>query len=140
MNTPPHPRPGLLHLLGYAFYVPLPDRYREWVLFDATCSTWVLRQVARTLLMAAVPVAAIALFLPADGGVRALTAFVAGACAVMFVTLYVNEATEYRLVRAGYPWGTGERTRIERAEADEFRARLDRWDRRERRASRRRRR
>ncbi|SHG48309.1 hypothetical protein SAMN05443575_2066 [Jatrophihabitans endophyticus] len=132
----PRPRPGPLRWLLYAFWVPLPERYRRWVLHDATCSTWVLRHIARTLVAVAVPVTLVAVFLPANGGIRALTAFVAGACAALFVTMYINEATDHRLLQAGYPWGTGERVRAERAEVDEFNARVRRWERQQRRRGR----
>ncbi len=136
MSDAPRPRPGPLRWLLYALWVPLPERYREWVLFDCTCRTWVLRHLARVLAIAAPPIAAIAIFLPASGGLRGLTAFVAGACAVMFVTLYINEATEHRLLQAGFPWGTGERVRTERTEVEEFNARVQRYERRQRRAER----
>lgn len=139
MSASPRPRPNPAWWLLYAVWVPLPQRYREWVLFDTTCRTWVLRHLARTLVIAVPPIAAIVLFLPGSAGLRGLTAFVAGACAVMFVTLYINEATEHRLLQAGYPWGTGERMRAERSETAEFNARYVRWERRERREQRRRR-
>jgi hypothetical protein len=129
----PRPRPGPLRWLGYVFWMPLPARFREWVLYDTTCRTWVLRHIARSVVMAAVPVLALMLFLPGSTGLRGLTAFVAAACAILFVTLYVNEGTEHRLTQAGYPWGTGERVRGERSEVDDFNARLGRWERQQRR-------
>lgn len=138
-SVAPRPRPGPLRWLLYALWFPLPERYREWVLFDCTCCTWVLRHLARTLVIAVPPIAAIVLFLPASAGLRGLTAFVAGACAILFVTLYVNEATEHRLGQAGYPWGTGERLRGQRSEVAEFNARVARYERRQRRADRHRR-
>jgi hypothetical protein len=120
----PRIRPNPLHWFWYALWGPLPPRHQAWVLYDSTCSTWVLRHFARILAAAALPVAAIAIFLPAPGGLRALTAFVAGSCAVLFTATWINEATEHRLVRAGYAWGTGPELRARR---DEFAQRLRRW-------------
>jgi hypothetical protein len=119
--------------VSYAFWAPLPDRFREWVLYDTTCRTWVLRHIARSLVVATVPVVALLVFLPGSAGLRGLTAFVAAACAILFVTLYINEGTEHRLTQAGYPWGTGERVRGERSEVAEFNARFGRWERQQRR-------
>jgi hypothetical protein len=42
-------RPNPLWWLWYAFGGKLPDRYREWVLHDATVPTWLARHVARRL-------------------------------------------------------------------------------------------
>lgn len=135
----PRPRPGVGRWLLYVVWVPLPARYREWVLFDTTCRTWVLRHIARVLLLAAPPTAALAIFLPGGAELRGLTAFIAAACACLFVTIYVNESTDYRLLQAGYSWGTGERARTQRAELDDFNARLARWHKAQQRAQQRRR-
>jgi hypothetical protein len=111
----PRVRPNPAQWLWYAFWGPLPERYRVWVLYDATCSTWIFRYVARILTIAALPVAAVALFLPAPVHVRLLTACVAGAGAFLFTAVWVNEATEYRLMRAGWRWGTGPQVRERRS-------------------------
>lgn len=95
-------RPDPARWVWYAFWAPLPDRYRLWVLYDATCSTWVLRHVARILAVAAVPVAALAVFLPAPVHVRVPTALAAGFVAVLFTAMWTNEGIEYRLKRAGW--------------------------------------
>ena len=60
------------------------------------------------------PVAAVILFLPAPLGLRLLTAFTAGACAMMFNFVHGIESTERKLVRAGYVGGTGEAVRAQR--------------------------
>ena len=73
-----------------------------WVLYDATCSTWVIRHLARLVTVAVVPVAAVATFLPAPVSLRLWTAFIAGAGALVFSAVWVNEATDYRLERAGW--------------------------------------
>jgi hypothetical protein len=111
----PRPRPSPLQWLWYAFWGPLPDRYRLWVLYDATCSTWILRHVARILTIAVVPMAAVVVFLPGPLHLRLLTALVAGAGAFLFTVVWVNEATESRLVRAGWGSGTGEQVRERRS-------------------------
>jgi uncharacterized protein DUF5313 len=98
----PRQRPDPLRWLGYAFWRPLPDRFRLWVLYDATCSTWVIRHLARLVTVAIVPVAAVAIFLPAPAPLRLWTAFIAGAGALVFSAVWVNEATDYRLERAGW--------------------------------------
>jgi hypothetical protein len=42
-------RPNPLMWLWYAFGGKLPDRYKEWVLHDATTPTWLVRHVVRRL-------------------------------------------------------------------------------------------
>lgn len=108
-------RPGPLRWLWYAFGGGLPERHREWVLYDTTCSTWLPRHLFRSLLMLSLPITAVLLFLPADLGLRILTAFTAGACGLMFMIVHVIETTERRLVKAGYVGGTGELTRSARS-------------------------
>lgn len=112
-SATPH-RPGPLRWLAYAYGAGLPPRYRAWVLFDTTCSTWLLRHVVRSLLMIAPPVAAVIVFLPAPVGLRVLTAFTAGACALMFMVVHTIETTERRVVKAGFPGGTAEAMRSRR--------------------------
>ena len=112
----PRIRPDPVHWLWYAVWGPLPDKHRLWVLFDATTSTWVLRYFARILTLIALPVAAIAIWLPGPGGLRALTAFVTGACAFFLTAVWVNEGTEQRLSQAGWRWGLGPELRERRAE------------------------
>lgn len=111
----PRVRPNPVQWVWYAFWGPLPERCRIWVLYDATCSTWVLRHVARLLTVAVLPVAAVAIFLPGPLHLRLLTAFVAGAGAFLFTVVWVNEATDQRLARAGWQWGTGQSVRERRA-------------------------
>lgn len=116
LESGPRVRPNPVLWVWYAYWGPLPPRHGIWVLYDVTCSTWVLRHLARILAAATPPVAAIALFLPAPGQIRGLTAFVTGAYAVLFTAVWINESTEHRLTRAGYDWGVGEQLRAKRAE------------------------
>lgn len=108
-------RPNPLWWLAYAFGTGLPDRHREWVLKDTTCSTWIVRQLIRSLIVLVIPVAAVVLFLPTYLELRVFTAVVAGSCGLMFMLVHIIETTERRVVRAGYLGGTAERLRHERS-------------------------
>jgi hypothetical protein len=132
-------RPDPLHWLWYAVGGRLPERYRSWVLHDTTSSTWVLRHVLRILVALVLPVTALLLWVPAGPGLRFLTAFVTGACALMFTVLYTNEIAEWRLVQAGYPWGYGAEVRAHRSEDAQRLANRRRRERNEARYNRRRR-
>ena len=111
----PRVRPDPLHWLWYALWGPLPEKHRWWVLYDTTCSTWVIRHIARAVAIVALPVTAIALWLPTNGNIRGLTAAVTGLCAVLLVVMWVNEGTEHRLGQAGFPWGIGPQIRERRS-------------------------
>lgn len=113
----PRVRPSVWRWLTYAFWWPLPERNRVWVLFDATCSTWVIRHVLRLIVVVAVPIAAVAVFLPAPLGVRLSTALLAGGGALLFSAVWINEATDYRLERAGWPMGVASELRRRRSDA-----------------------
>lgn len=108
-------RPSPLRWVWYALWGALPDEQRTWVLYDTTCSTWVLRHILRVVAIVALPVTAIAVWLPTNAGIRGLTAAVTGLCAVLLVVMWVNEGTEHRLVQAGYPWGIGPQIRERRS-------------------------
>jgi hypothetical protein len=112
----PRVRPGVLRWFWYALWGPLPAQHRWWVLYDTTCTTWVLRHIARVVAIVAVPVTAIALWLPTTAGIRGLTAAVTGLCAVLLVVMWVNEGTEHRLLQAGFPWGLGPQIRERRSD------------------------
>jgi|SRR3954452_4214662 hypothetical protein len=110
-------RPDPLHWLWYAFGGGLPERYSTWVLYDTTASTWVLRHLLRSVLMLALPVAAVALLLPGPPGLRLLIALTAGGAGLMFQLVHTIETTERRAIRAGFPPGTAEATRHNRSVA-----------------------
>jgi hypothetical protein len=122
----PRVRPTLLRWLSYAFWAPLPTHNRTWVLYDATCSTWVLRHVGRLLTIAVLPITAVVVLLPGPLSVRVLTAVVAGLGGFLFAGVWVNEATDYRLIRAGWPVGTGSELRQRRASIAEWMASVQR--------------
>lgn len=115
MEPPLRVRPNVLRWLRYVAWGRLPERNRGWVLYDTTCGTWVIRHFARLVLLVAVPVAVIALWLPTEPAIRALTAVTTGLCAVMFAGLFVNEATDHRLWQAGFPPAIGPQIRETRA-------------------------
>jgi len=122
--TAPRIRPNPVLWFWYVYWGPLPRRHAIWVLYDATCSTWIVRHVLRLLVATSLPVAAIAIFLPADGHVRAWTAFGAGICALFLTVPWINESTEYRVVKAGYDWRVVSALRAKR---DEIAQRLRAW-------------
>jgi hypothetical protein len=125
-------RPGPLLWLRYAFVGSLPPRYSEWVLHDVTTGSWVVRHVARVLVLLVVPEVVVVLVIPASGAVRGLTAFVTGACVLLLMSILANDVVERLAHRAGYPWGTAARVRAERAtqaqrdHAAAYRERVDR--------------
>ncbi|MEV0088100.1 DUF5313 family protein [Saccharopolyspora sp. NPDC003752] len=109
------PNPGWW--LYYQFGGRLPERYREWVLRDATCKSWVLRVLVRGLLQIA-PLGA-ALFVgfgvlggswPIAGGALLLGVLVV---ARIVLTSAVDNV-DARLVRYGYPPGHGSAVRRQR--------------------------
>ncbi len=127
-------RPGLFHWLWYAIGGGLPPRNAEWVRYDTTSGTWIVRHLIRSLVLLALPAAAVAVFLPASTGIRLLISLTAGGCGLMFQLVHIIETTERRVIRAGYPAGTAEATRHQRS-IDAQRAANER--RRERNAARR---
>jgi hypothetical protein len=108
-------RPGLLLWLRYALGAGLPAEYDEWVLHDTTCSTWLARHFARVMTVIVVPLVLIGLLVPAGTQIRVLTVVTVGLCQLLLFAIIGADMTERRLVRADYPWGTGERTRAVRA-------------------------
>ncbi len=108
-------RPTALQWLRYAFGAKLPDRCDTWVLHDATTPTWVLRQIARTLVQIALLITVILVFVPGAFWIRAVMVAGGTAIALLFSLSYMTETIEHRLVKAGYAAGTGERLRAQRA-------------------------
>jgi hypothetical protein len=110
----PAPRPGPLWWLWYAYGGRLPARFAPWVLHDTTCPTWWVRHVARVVVQIAPFVAAIVIFVPGPLWLRAMSALGGAIMGMIFAVAYVHETAEHRLVKAGYPQGTGVETRAER--------------------------
>jgi hypothetical protein len=108
-------RPGLWLWLRYSLGAGLPDGYDAWVLHDSTCPTWLLRHFARVLAVITPPLVLLGLFSPAGTQIQVMTPLTVGLCQLLLFGIIGSDMTERRLVRAGYPWGTGERTRASRA-------------------------
>jgi hypothetical protein len=107
-------RPGVLRWLWYALTGRLPIGYRGWVLYDLTCGTWPLRHLAR-LLVPLVPVAAVlTILLPGAWSIRITAALMGSAIGLLFTFAFLDEATDRRAVRFGYPSGTAARVRKQR--------------------------
>ncbi len=102
-------RPNPLQWIWYAYGGRLPQRLREWVLYDITCRSWVLRHVARTL----VQISPGLLFFLAPGPlwIRAMSLLGGVILSLWFSLAYMEHTCEYRLAKHGYPLGTGKQTR-----------------------------
>jgi len=107
-------RPDPLRWLWYSLGGGLPPEYREWVLHDVTCRTWSLRQALRSLLVVAPLVVAVLIFVPGPFWIRGISALGGIIMGLIYSLGYLIETTEHRLVKAGYPVGTGERVREQR--------------------------
>jgi hypothetical protein len=109
-------RPNPWQWLRYLFGARLPADLKEWVLHDVTCRTWALRQAGRTLLMLSPFIVLVLVLLPGAFWIRGMAAFGGVIMSLIYSLGYVVEATENRLMKAGYPAGTGERLRALRSE------------------------
>jgi hypothetical protein len=102
-------RPDPIHWLWYAVGGRLPERYREWVLHDVTTRTWVVRHLLRGLVQMA-PIFLL-LFLPGPLWVRLMSCLLGILVGYFYSITYMEQTTEQRLVKQGYPRGTGGATR-----------------------------
>ena len=109
-------RPTVLQWIRYVFTGRLPARLDEWVLHDTTCRTWLLRHIARFLVQLSPAIAAVLLFLPTSLLIRFGCVAAGIAASVFFSFGYVVEMAEHRAENAGYPRGTAERAREQRAQ------------------------
>ncbi len=128
-------RPDPFRWLLFQYGVRLPPRYRDWILHDATCPTWLPRVLLRTLVQLA-PAFAVVLvvLLQFDGGWGiALGAVLLGVLVSLRLTLAnAAESVDGRLVRYGFPPGHGTALRRQAAvagQADEDQRYRDRWQR-----------
>jgi len=122
--NPPKPRPNPALWLWYAFGGRLPDKYRNWVLHDVTCRTWVLRHLGRSLVQ--VTPGLLFLLLPGPLWISALAIFGGVLLALLYSVAYMEHTTEHRLHKHGFPLGTGKATR-EEAQAQARAARAARY-------------
>lgn len=119
-------RPDPARWLWYASGGRLPERFAPWVLHDTTCRTWVLRHVIRAVVQIAPIVIAIIVFVPGPIWLRVMCALGGTIMGLIFSISYAHETAEHRLVKAGYPPGTGPATRAERT-ADKDAAAAERY-------------
>ncbi|WP_285509097.1 DUF5313 family protein [Actinokineospora sp. NBRC 105648] len=104
-------RPGPLRWLRYAVGGTLPDQYRHWVLHDLTARTWVLRHFARVMVLF-LPLWLI-LFVPGPLSLR-LSMIAGGYLTGLYFSLsFMEDASERRLIKHGYPVGLNRRIREE---------------------------
>jgi hypothetical protein len=119
-------RPNPLWWVYYAYGGRLPDRYREWVLHDGTCRTWLLRVFLRgfvQVLPVAIGLLVAFLVLGSGSWPLAVGAVVLGLVGMLrYVLSYSVESVNGRLSRYGYPPGHGtevRKARYKAAHADE---------------------
>ncbi|MCA1190529.1 MULTISPECIES: DUF5313 family protein [Saccharopolyspora] len=101
-------RPGPVRWLYYQYGGTLPPTYRDWVLRDATCSTWVLRVCLRGLLHVLPLIALLFGVLWWAGGSWpiALGSVLLGVLVVLRIVLTSSvESVDARLARHGFPPG-----------------------------------
>ena len=108
-------RPNPWQWLRYLFTGSVPARNRSWVLYDATCSTWLPRHAARYLVLITPLVVAVMVFLPASLSIRIEACFAAGASLLIGFMCFTTESLERRVEKAGYQWGTASQLRERRA-------------------------
>lgn len=107
--------PGVLRWLWYALSGRLPAEYREWVLYDLTTPTWPLRHLARLLtLVVPLDVILIAL-LPWPLTIRATGVVVGSIVGLLFTFVFLEDSTDRRATKFGYPTGTPQAVRERRA-------------------------
>jgi uncharacterized protein DUF5313 len=111
-------RPTAWQWTRYSVGAKLPAELSEWVLHDTTCRTWALRQVARSLLVISPLVVVLLVFIPGPFWIRALSALGGMLMSLIYSLGYLVETAEHRLVKAGYPAGTGAAVRQGRAVGD----------------------
>jgi hypothetical protein len=108
-------RPNPLQWLRYVYTGSVPWKNHAWVLYDATCRTWVWRHAARYLVLVAPILVAVMVFLPAPLSLRFESCLAAGLSMLLFYMAFAADAVERRVEKAGYPEGTATQLRQQRA-------------------------
>lgn len=122
-------RPNPLLWLYYQYGGRLPAAYREWVLHDGICRTWMLRAAVRRLLQIAPILGVLLAILVVLGGSWpiALGSVLLGFLVLFrFALAYSAESVDSRLVRYGYPPGHASALRQQAAKAEAARRRAAR--------------
>ncbi|GAB3297841.1 DUF5313 family protein [Parasphingorhabdus pacifica] len=120
-------RPNPVLWLRYQYGGTLPAKYREWVLHDVTCGSWVLRVAVRGLVQVAPAAVGMLLCLGYFGGSWpvALGSVLLGVLVIVRIALTNSvDSTNARLTRYGYPPGHASevRNRMDEATAERYRA------------------
>jgi hypothetical protein len=104
-------RPTPVKWLWYAVGGSLPAAYREWVLYDLTCRTWVFRHLGRVHVMLSVWL--LALLVPAPLSLRLSMVALGYLTSLYFSFSFMEDACERRLVKHGFPAGLNRTIREE---------------------------
>jgi hypothetical protein len=104
--------------IEYAYGRRLPPRYHEWVLHDATARTWLLRFAVR-ICFEAFPWLAAAFVLLVTLTPLPVSLVITALALSLFLGLFftltsADELAEVRLVKHGFPRGTGKKVRAAR--------------------------
>lgn len=108
-------RPGPLRWVRYAYGGRLPDRYRDWVLHDATSRAWLVR-FAGVIVVEALPwlvagFLVLTLLTPLPIGLTIAALALALFISLFFTLTSADELLEVRLVKHGFEPGTGKAIR-----------------------------
>jgi hypothetical protein len=111
-------RPGPIQWVRYVYGGRLPERYREWVLHDATARTWLLRFAARVAFEAlpwlVVAFVVLTLWTPIPVPAVLVIVVLALIMGLFFTLTSADELAEVRLVKHGFTPGTGKAVRARR--------------------------
>lgn len=118
MGGVPPQRPGPLRWLWYAFGAGLPPQFKDWVLYDATCRTWIVRHFARAFVQMSIVAVPILLIVPGPLWVRLLALLLGWGVAFQYALFNMYESVEHRTRKAGHPPGAAQAVRDE-ATSDE---------------------
>lgn len=110
--------PDPVRWLWYALGGTLPARYREWVLHDASCRTWVLRHFVRACVQIAAVAPLILFLVPGPSWVGLASLLLGALVGLQYALWFIDGSVERRVRRAGYPPGEAQRAR-ERRTRDE---------------------
>lgn len=111
-------RPDPARWVWYACGGRLPARYRDWVLFDATCRTWVVRHLLRTAVPLVIVSVPIVLLVPGPLWVRLCGLLLGWLVSAQFAVFLLHDAVDHRARRAGWPPGYAQAVRDEAARAE----------------------
>lgn len=120
-------RPNPVLWVYYQYGGKLSAEYRDWVLHDATCKTWVLRALIRSLIQIAPIAVGLFVVLGLLGGQWPLAAgsLLLGVLVVVRISLTSStDSVDNRLVKYGFPPGHGSavRNQMDEAAKERYRA------------------